>query len=527
MQSTRRGLAFILAIYMFAAPVCSMARERESVMLAAADYLAALTKNPHTAVTGGEWLVIGLARSGAPCGEHASNYYQNLCSHLRERGGILSASKYTEYSRAALALTAIGADASNVAGFDLTKPLGDIEKVAAQGCNGPIFALLALDCGNYFAAEGVREELVARILSCQSEEGGFCAAPGTKADVDITAMALCALAEYTQDAAVRAAQERALEFLSNNQLAGGGFEGAYGESAESCAQVLIALAALGISAQDERFVKDSYTPIDALLACYVPGEGFSRIAGGQTDPMTSEQALCALAAYKRFENGESAFYDMKDAVVIYGGESTFGLNNRSERINFVPLLYPGKSFEDIQTIAARESIEALAARGIISGRSAGVFDGEGGITRAEFAVIMTRALGIATENECAFSDVHPNSWYSNSVAAAHSAGLITGVTEKLFCPNDMVTRAQGAVILARAASLCGLETDFTDSAVRDVLSQFEDYTTVESWARKALAFCFESGIMEQSAMEIGADLPLERCQSAQMVYELMRLARLL
>ncbi len=57
--------------------------------------------------------------------------------------------KYTEYSRVIIALTSIGKDPKNVGGYNLLLPLGDFEKTTWQGINGAIWALIALDCGQY------------------------------------------------------------------------------------------------------------------------------------------------------------------------------------------------------------------------------------------------------------------------------------------------------------------------------------------------------------------------------------------
>ena len=105
---------------------------------------------PTFGTVGGEWLVMGLARSGLEVSdEYYEIYFQNLCAYTAQQGGVLHAKKYTEYSRVILAVTAIGRDPADVGGFNMLQPLADFEQTVFQGINGPIFALLALDCGNY------------------------------------------------------------------------------------------------------------------------------------------------------------------------------------------------------------------------------------------------------------------------------------------------------------------------------------------------------------------------------------------
>lgn len=99
---------------------------------------------------GGDWAVIGLARSGCRVPDsYFSDYAKRVEQAVAACGGVLSERKYTDYSRVILALTAIGGDPSNVGGYNLLLPLGDYEKTVFQGLNGAIWALIALDSGNY------------------------------------------------------------------------------------------------------------------------------------------------------------------------------------------------------------------------------------------------------------------------------------------------------------------------------------------------------------------------------------------
>ena len=137
----------------------------------------------------------------------------------------------------------------------------------------------------------------------------------------MTAMAIQALAPYyKENDAVKAAVDKALDVLSELQLATGGF-GSWGtENSESCAQVIVALTALGIDpAKDSRFIKNGLTFLDALASYYVDGGGFRHIASGDRDGMATEQAYYALTAYYRFLDGKTNLYDMTD-VIDMGGD---------------------------------------------------------------------------------------------------------------------------------------------------------------------------------------------------------------
>ena len=274
--------------------------------------------------TGGEWMVIGLARSGrtVPAG-----YYDNVVEYVKAKADAnerLHRAKVTDNARVILALTAIGKDVTNVGGHNLLKGLDNMAYVQTQGINGPIFTLIALDSHNYPTMGDVtREKLIQVILDAQLNDGGWDLS-GTKADPDMTAMAIQALAPYYKtNETVKAAVDKALEALSAMQRPDGGF-GSWGTiNSESCAQVIVALTALGIDpTADSRFVKNGLTVLDALAGFYVTGGGFRHTAGGERDGMATEQGYYALAAYYRFANAQTRLYDMTDVTIQIGGSNT-------------------------------------------------------------------------------------------------------------------------------------------------------------------------------------------------------------
>ena len=274
--------------------------------------------------TGGEWMVIGLARSGRPV---PAGYYDNVVDYVKAKADAnerLHPAKVTDNARVILALTAIGKDVTNVGGHNLLKGLDNMAYVQTQGINGPIFTLIALDSHNYPTMGDVtREKLIETILGAALEDGGW-AFSGTKADPDMTGMAIQALAPYYKtNEAVKAAVDKALEALSALQRPDGGF-GSWGTiNSESCAQVIVALTALGIDpTADSRFVKNGLTVLDALVGFYVTGGGFRHTAGGDLDGMATEQGYYALAAYYRFVNAQTRLYDMSDVTVQTGGSNT-------------------------------------------------------------------------------------------------------------------------------------------------------------------------------------------------------------
>ena len=282
-----------------------------------AGYLQAQIAEPGTGSVGGDWLIFGLARSGVKVPQkYFDAYYENVEAAVREKNGVLSDRKYTEYSRTVLALTAIGKNPADVAGFDLLKPLADFEQVTRQGINGTIFALLALDSGNYeipenpdAAVQATRQMYVDELLARALPDGGW-TLTGGEPDVDITAMTLQALAKYRDQADVTAAVERGLAVLSSLQEPDGGYVSWGSSNSESVAQVIVALTELGVSLTDSRFVKSGNTLVSRLLEFRTENGAFRHILDGEEDVMATEQGFYALVAVSRAEQGKSTLYTM-------------------------------------------------------------------------------------------------------------------------------------------------------------------------------------------------------------------------
>lgn len=286
------------------------------------DFMATLG-TPTVNSTGGEWMVIGLARSGrtVPAG-----YYDNVVEYVKAKADAnerLHPTKVTDNARVILALTAIGKDVTNVGGHNLLKGLDSMDYVQTQDINGPIFTLIALDSHNYPTMGDVtREKLIQVILDAQLNDGGWNLS-AENADPDMTAMAIQALAPYYKtNETVKAAVDKALEALSALQRSDGGFDSWGTVNSESCAQVIVALTALGIDpTADSRFVKNGHTVLDALAGFYVTGGGFRHTADGERNDMATEQGYYALAAYYRFANTQTRLYDMSDVTIQTGGSN--------------------------------------------------------------------------------------------------------------------------------------------------------------------------------------------------------------
>ena len=297
-------------------------------------YIQSAVSAPVVSYLFGEWAVLGQARAKVPLSEaYIAAYYEKVVAYVKANigsDGILRAPDdkntpvITDNERIALALTAIGKDPANVGGENLLKALQnkDIMQVTDTSntdINGLVMGLLALNSRNYTSDTSW---LVQAVLAQQNEDGSWRASADTKpvGDVDMTAMALQALAPYYKDGGnetVNTAVEKTLNWLSGKYRSG------Y-DSSESCAQVVIALSALNLDANtDARFTKTvegkTLSVLGNLLQYRVAENGGFKhqFADKAVNEMATEQALCAMAAYARFTEKANALYDMTDAACAH------------------------------------------------------------------------------------------------------------------------------------------------------------------------------------------------------------------
>lgn len=506
--------------------------------------------NPQVGSIGGEWAIIGLARSGYEVpNQYYQKYYNVVENYVKSLDGKLHDKKYTEYSRLIVALSAIGKDARDVGGYNLLTAIGDYDKTIWQGLNGPIWALIALDSAKYDMPENpaaevqaTRQMYIDRILECQLSDGGWSLFGGTesedkdsKSDPDITGMALQALAKYQDIAEVKKATEEAVECMSKQQNENGGYFSWGSENSESCVQVIVALAELGIPLEDERFIKNGKTLLDNLLSYHLEGKGFLHTLDGTgSNQMAAEQGFYGIVAAKRLRDKKSSLYRMDDAINIGSQSPDFknieGLENKDQVINMMPIVKPGLTFEDITGVNAHKyqsAIESLASRLIIDGKTKDKFEPNSNMTRAEFATIIVKSLGIETKGEEKFKDVKKSDWFFDYVATANRYGIVNGVSKDEFKPNNTISKQEAAIMLTNAAKLAGMDIEMDKASVRDNLSQFEDYVLVKDWAMPSLAFCYREDILDDSSMSIDPKKVITRGEITQMVFNMLGKANLL
>ncbi len=423
---------------------------------------------PTVGSVGGEWMVICLTRSGRACPD---GYYENAAGYIQENindSEQLHKAKSTDNARVILALTAAGYDVTDVDGHNLLRGLSDMNYLKKQGLNGPIWALIAFDSYAYELpqnenedAQATREGIISYILEKQISDGGW-SIYGKIADPDMTGMAIQALAPYyNTNPDVAAAVERALDCLSAIQHENGGFGSIDGSCSESCAQVIVALTALGIDPEaDARFVKNGVSVLDALCMFAIDEGGFAHIQNGGLNGMATEQGYYALASYFRFLAGETSLYDMTD-VEIYieedpnGSEAIEDSADTEDTEHFEDTEYSEENeyFEDTEyTEDSEYSEDTEYTEDYDADASENDYDEpedslptEGDITEEEVVeeAEVTEKI-IFTENT--FADVTKDAWYYEAVKYVYENDIMQG-TSNGFEPEGEMTRAMLVTVL--------------------------------------------------------------------------------
>ena len=304
------------------------------------NYITTKITNPTYGSVGGEWAVMGLARYGKISRDYIGIYKSNIRKKIEECNGNLSDKKYTEYARVTIALTSIGENPRDFYGYNLVKPLAELEHVKSQGANGIVYTLIALDCNTYTIPSPdskydgevtTREKLISLILNAELSDGGW-AYSGKVANADMTAMTIQALTPYyNKRKDVKKAVDRGLNALSDLQLSDGSFASGKIKTCESTAQVIAALSEMRVNIADKRFVKNGHTVMDGLFQYYENG-GFRHLPDGGVNQMATEQSMYALTAYYRSITGKNRLYQMSDEkeTIANKGNTKKQQNNKKE-----------------------------------------------------------------------------------------------------------------------------------------------------------------------------------------------------
>ena len=181
-------------------------------------------------------------------------------------------------------------------------------------------------------------------------------------------------------------------------------------------------------------------------------------------------------------------------------------------------------FSDVTNHWAKDSVNNMGSRMVVSGTGGNRYEPDRNMTRAEFAAIIVKALGLEPEKgEIGFHDVFASDWYRGYIETAASYSIINGYKNGNFGPNDTVTREQAMTMLARAMKLTGLESGLTDHEISSLTAVYTDGASVSDYAKQGAVVCLNTGIVNgRGKSTIAPKDHVTRAEVAVMVEHLLK-----
>jgi uncharacterized repeat protein (TIGR02543 family) len=182
------------------------------------------------------------------------------------------------------------------------------------------------------------------------------------------------------------------------------------------------------------------------------------------------------------------------------------------------------AFQDVANHWAKDAVNDMGSRMIVTGEGNDQFNPDQDITRAEFAAIIVRGLGLKLENEAtSFSDVNTSDWYSSAIQTAYTYDLISGFADGTYHPMDKITREQAMTIIAKAMKITALKEKFPIVETGQLLSPFADSNQVSTWAKDSVADSLQAGIVSgRSGTQLAPKAHITRAEVAVIVQRLLQ-----
>ena len=221
-------------------------------------------------------------------------------------------------------------------------------------------------------------------------------------------------------------------------------------------------------------------------------------------------------------NADGTFRHVPTQIVVINGKYFAKINSLTNSTYSV--IWNPVTFTDVENHWAKSAVNDMGSRMVVTGVGNGSYEPGRSITRAEFATIVVRAMGLAKGTaSSSFSDVSPDDWFNGYVDTATAYGLIAGYSKVAYGPNDTITREQAMAILARAMKITGLNVSLTDSEINALLAKYKDGADVSGYAREAVAACIKSGVIAGSSADLlSPKAYVSRAEVAVMVQRLLQ-----
>ncbi|MFB5761966.1 cadherin-like beta sandwich domain-containing protein [Paenibacillus medicaginis] len=192
------------------------------------------------------------------------------------------------------------------------------------------------------------------------------------------------------------------------------------------------------------------------------------------------------------------------------------------------LIWHPMTFADTEGHWSKEAVSDMASRLIVNGVDETHYNPDAAITRAEFAAIIVRALGLADNGKTsAYGDVKSGDWYVGAVAKAQEYGIIEGYEDGTFRPAKTITREEAMVMIARAMKWTGLDTNVNSTDAVSAIAAFADGAAVDAWAKQSVAVAVKSGLVQGRDAGLKPTSDITRAETAAIVQRMLEKAKLI
>ncbi|MFD1176923.1 invasin domain 3-containing protein [Paenibacillus puldeungensis] len=185
---------------------------------------------------------------------------------------------------------------------------------------------------------------------------------------------------------------------------------------------------------------------------------------------------------------------------------------------------PPVPFSDIQGHWAAAKIADMSSRMIVKGTDNQQFDPQMVMTRAEFAAMLARALGLPEgETTAPSKDVKASDWYSGAISAVQAYGIMEGLANGTFGPNDKITRQEAIATMIRAQRMikeASLEANQTEGQAD--LSTYTDSAQISDWARAAMRTAIYEGLVKGYGNELRPQNLLSRAETTVLLHRMLQ-----
>ncbi|NHN33045.1 S-layer homology domain-containing protein [Paenibacillus agricola] len=210
-------------------------------------------------------------------------------------------------------------------------------------------------------------------------------------------------------------------------------------------------------------------------------------------------------------------------VTVRDGRS-FAVINSLTNSTYSVIWHP-MTFTDVRGHWSQDIVNEMASRMVVTGADSNHYKPDAAITRAEFAAITVRGLGLADNGKAtAFTDVMASEWYVGAVAKAKEYAIIEGYEDGTFRPSQTITRQEAMVMIARAMKLAGLETNVNSAEQESVLAGFADNKSIGGWARQAIAATVKNQLVNGLESGLMPTSNITRAETAAIIQRMLKTA---